>query len=185
MRVSDDGRTVSAFDIIAPKVSVSKKVHAYILPRRKCCNFLTLHCASYIMSRLELWSEEAKRRNAWMWSSRGNPSETPREKASWLSRAIILDLALNVLLDQCRWCHCWILCRIQELGLPHEQYEWYIDLRKHGSVKHSGFSLDIEKMVMTATGLADVKDAIPFPRVRGHAKLWTRVTPTWVVGEHM
>ena len=36
VRVSDDGRTVSAFDIIAPKVSVSKKVHAYILPRRKC-----------------------------------------------------------------------------------------------------------------------------------------------------
>ncbi|RWW40172.1 hypothetical protein BHE74_00054479 [Ensete ventricosum] len=61
--------------------------------------------------------------------------------------------------------------RIQELRLPHEQYEWYIDLRKHGSVKHSGFGLDIEKMVMTATGLADVKDAIPFPRVRGHAKL--------------
>ena len=95
VRVSDDGRTVSAFDIIAPKVSVSKKVHAYISPRRKCCNFLTLHCASYIMSRLELWSEEAKRRNAWMWSSRGNPSETPREKASWLSRAIILDLAVT------------------------------------------------------------------------------------------
>ncbi|KAJ8499416.1 hypothetical protein OPV22_009968 [Ensete ventricosum] len=64
-----------------------------------------------------------------------------------------------------------IVKRIQELCLPHEQYEWYIDLRKHGSVKHSGFGLDIEKMVMTATGLADVKDAIPFPRVRGHAKL--------------
>ncbi|WOK94505.1 hypothetical protein Cni_G03209 [Canna indica] len=61
--------------------------------------------------------------------------------------------------------------RIQEADLPSEQYEWYLDLRKHGSVKHSGFSLGLEKMIMFATGLTDVKDVIPFPRTHDHASM--------------
>ncbi|RZR87475.1 hypothetical protein BHM03_00014906 [Ensete ventricosum] len=63
------------------------------------------------------------------------------------------------------------LCRIEEVGLPHEQYDWYMDLCRHGSVKRSGFSLELEKMVVMATGITDAKDAIPFPRAHGDAKL--------------
>ncbi|PRQ25390.1 putative asparagine--tRNA ligase [Rosa chinensis] len=59
--------------------------------------------------------------------------------------------------------------RIEDLGLPREQYEWYLDLRRHGTVKHSGFSLEFDLMVLFATGLTDVRDAIPFPRSYGKA----------------
>ncbi|KAJ7008897.1 hypothetical protein NC653_007530 [Populus alba x Populus x berolinensis] len=58
---------------------------------------------------------------------------------------------------------------IEELHLPREQYEWYLDLRRHGTVEHSGFSLGFDLMVMFTTGLPDVRDVIPFPRSRGKA----------------
>lgn len=61
-----------------------------------------------------------------------------------------------------------ISSRIQELGIPKEQYDWYLDLRRHGTVKHSGFSLAIEGLIMFAVGLEDIKDAIPFPRTCGY-----------------
>ncbi|KAJ9169826.1 hypothetical protein P3X46_017975 [Hevea brasiliensis] len=54
--------------------------------------------------------------------------------------------------------------RINELNLPREQYEWYLDLRRYGTVKHSGFTLGYDLMVLFATGIPDVRDAIPFPR---------------------
>ncbi|KAJ8634380.1 hypothetical protein MRB53_027716 [Persea americana] len=57
--------------------------------------------------------------------------------------------------------------RIQECGLRQEMYDWYLDLRRHGNVKHTGFSLGFEQMVMLATGLVDIRDAIPFPRSHG------------------
>ncbi|KAF8393946.1 hypothetical protein HHK36_020148 [Tetracentron sinense] len=57
-----------------------------------------------------------------------------------------------------------LLSRIKEFGLPREQYEWYLDLRRHGTVKHSGFSLYFDHMVLFATGLSDIRDVIPFPR---------------------
>ncbi|KAM3382524.1 asparagine-tRNA ligase, cytoplasmic 2 [Capsicum galapagoense] len=59
--------------------------------------------------------------------------------------------------------------RMKELGLPKQQYEWYLDLRCHGSAKTSGFSLMLESLVLYATGLNDVKDAVPFPRSSGRA----------------
>ncbi|KAI7984254.1 Asparagine--tRNA ligase, cytoplasmic 2 [Camellia lanceoleosa] len=59
--------------------------------------------------------------------------------------------------------------RIMELGLPKEQYEWYLDLRRHGTVIHSGFSLAFDLLVAYATGLIDVRDVIPFPRSHGKA----------------
>lgn len=62
-----------------------------------------------------------------------------------------------------------LVFRIKDLGLPREQYEWYLDLRRHGTVKHSGFSLEFDLMVLFATGLTDVRDAIPFPRSYGKA----------------
>ncbi|XP_055812961.1 asparagine--tRNA ligase, cytoplasmic 2 [Solanum dulcamara] len=59
--------------------------------------------------------------------------------------------------------------RMKELGLQKQQYEWYLDLRSHGSVKTSGFSLMLEPLVLYATGLNDVKDVVPFPRSFGRA----------------
>ncbi|XP_021907488.1 asparagine--tRNA ligase, cytoplasmic 2 isoform X3 [Carica papaya] len=57
-----------------------------------------------------------------------------------------------------------LFARIKELSLPKEQYEWYLDLRRHGTVKHAGFSLRFDLMVLYVVGLPDVRDSIPFPR---------------------
>lgn len=54
--------------------------------------------------------------------------------------------------------------RIKELGLEKQQYEWYLDLRRHGAVKCSGFSFMFDPYILYATGLNDVRDAVPFPR---------------------
>ena len=59
--------------------------------------------------------------------------------------------------------------RIQELGLPEEEYWWYLDLRRHGSVPHAGFGLGFERLVQYMTGMANIRDVIPFPRVPGSA----------------
>ncbi|MEM2546230.1 MAG: asparagine--tRNA ligase [Candidatus Bathyarchaeia archaeon] len=54
--------------------------------------------------------------------------------------------------------------RIEEFGLPKKAYEWYIDLRRYGSVPHSGFGLGIERTVMWICKLKHIREAIPFPR---------------------
>ncbi|KAK9138573.1 hypothetical protein Sjap_009167 [Stephania japonica] len=54
--------------------------------------------------------------------------------------------------------------RMEELGLSKEQYEWYLDLRRHGTVKHSGFSLEFDHLVLLATAQRDVRDVVAFPR---------------------
>ncbi|RVW34389.1 hypothetical protein VitviT2T_010441 [Vitis vinifera] len=59
--------------------------------------------------------------------------------------------------------------RIKELGIRSEEYEWYMDLRRHGTVKNSGFSVAFEHVVLFATGLVNVADVIPFPRSYGKA----------------
>ncbi|XP_020114036.1 asparagine--tRNA ligase, cytoplasmic 1-like [Ananas comosus] len=61
--------------------------------------------------------------------------------------------------------------RILESGLPLEPYEWYLDLRRYGTVKHCGFGLGFERMIMFATGLDNIRDVIPFPRYPGKADL--------------
>ncbi|MED6168130.1 Asparagine--tRNA ligase, cytoplasmic 1 [Stylosanthes scabra] len=61
--------------------------------------------------------------------------------------------------------------RIKEMGLPLEPYEWYLDLRRYGTVKHSGFGLGFERMILFATGLENIRDVIPFPRYPGRADL--------------
>jgi len=55
--------------------------------------------------------------------------------------------------------------RIKEHKLPKENYEWYLDLRKYGSVPHSGFGLGIERTVAWICGLNHVRETIPFPRM--------------------
>ena len=59
--------------------------------------------------------------------------------------------------------------RMQELGLSEEQYQWYLDLRRYGSVKHAGFGLGFERLVMYVTGVSNIRDVLPFPRTTGHA----------------
>lgn len=54
--------------------------------------------------------------------------------------------------------------RIEECGLPIENYWWYLDLRKYGETKHSGFGLGLERLVMYITGMSNIRDVIPFPR---------------------
>lgn len=54
--------------------------------------------------------------------------------------------------------------RMKEIGLNPENYWWYLDLRKYGSVPHSGFGLGFERAVRYVTGVANIRDVIPFPR---------------------
>lgn len=54
--------------------------------------------------------------------------------------------------------------RIVELGMKPEDYSWYLDLRKYGSVTHSGYGLGFERMIMYLTGVTNIRDVIPFPR---------------------
>ncbi len=56
--------------------------------------------------------------------------------------------------------------RIVEEGLNPKDYEWYLDLRKFGTVPHSGYGLGIERLVMWLTGIDHIRDATPFPRFR-------------------
>ncbi|CAN6467693.1 unnamed protein product [Victoria cruziana] len=61
--------------------------------------------------------------------------------------------------------------RIREMNLPVEPYEWYLDLRRYGTVKHCGFGLGFERMILFATGIDNIRDVIPFPRYPGRADL--------------
>jgi asparaginyl-tRNA synthetase len=62
-----------------------------------------------------------------------------------------------------------LLQRIEECGMDPEEYWWYTELRKFGSVPHSGFGLGLERAVQLITGMANIRDVIPFPRTPGHA----------------
>ena len=60
--------------------------------------------------------------------------------------------------------------RIREGGLEPEDYWWYRDLRKYGTVPHAGFGLGFERAIMYATGMDNVRDVIPFPRTPNSAE---------------
>ena len=66
--------------------------------------------------------------------------------------------------------HDVLLNRIKESGLPEEHYWWYLELRKFGTVPHSGFGLGFERFLMYVTGMQNIRDVIPFPRHPGYAK---------------
>ena len=59
--------------------------------------------------------------------------------------------------------------RLRASGLDEQAYWWYLELRKYGSVPHSGFGLGLERMMMYLTGLKNIRDVIPFPRTPGNA----------------
>ena len=54
--------------------------------------------------------------------------------------------------------------RIKELKIEEKELWWYLDLRKYGTVKHSGFGLGLERLILFATGMSNIRDVIPFPR---------------------
>jgi len=59
--------------------------------------------------------------------------------------------------------------RMDELALDKEGYDWYLDLRRYGTVPHAGFGLGLERLVNYITGMANIRDVIPYPRVPGRA----------------
>jgi asparaginyl-tRNA synthetase len=60
--------------------------------------------------------------------------------------------------------------RIEEVGLPKKDYWWYRDLRRYGSVPHAGFGLGFERLIQFCTGMANIRDVIPFPRAPRQAE---------------
>ena len=64
-----------------------------------------------------------------------------------------------------------LLKRMEEMHLDPRAYEFYLDLRKYGSVRHSGFGLGFERAVMYLTGMQNIRDVIPFPRTTGNCDL--------------
>lgn len=60
--------------------------------------------------------------------------------------------------------------RMEELGLNKENYWWYLDLRRFGTVPHSGFGLGLERALQFVTGMGNIRDVIPFPRFPGNAE---------------
>ena len=59
---------------------------------------------------------------------------------------------------------------MKENHLDPETYWWYLELRKYGTTKHSGFGIGFERLVMYLTGIANIRDVLPFPRTVGSAE---------------
>ena len=59
--------------------------------------------------------------------------------------------------------------RMEAAGMEASQYDWYLDLRRFGSAPHSGFGLGFERLVLFCTGMANIRECIPFPRTPGFA----------------
>jgi asparaginyl-tRNA synthetase len=60
--------------------------------------------------------------------------------------------------------------RMREQGLNPDAYQWYLDLRRYGTVPHAGFGLGLERTVLFLSGMANIRDVIPFPRTPGSAE---------------
>ncbi|PKA53319.1 Asparagine--tRNA ligase, cytoplasmic 2 [Apostasia shenzhenica] len=120
MRIRDDGETVSAFDIIVPKLMTK--------------NFLS----ESVFANVKQVAVDV-----------GNLIQGGQKEER---------------LDK-------ITARMKERCLAEKEIEWYLDLRRHGTVEHSGFRIGFEEMVMFITGLDDIRDAIPFPRAKGSADI--------------
>jgi asparaginyl-tRNA synthetase len=66
--------------------------------------------------------------------------------------------------------HDVLVRRIRETGMNEDDYWWYLDIRKFGGTKHAGFGLGFERVLMYITGITNIRDVIPFPRVPRHAE---------------
>jgi asparaginyl-tRNA synthetase len=63
-----------------------------------------------------------------------------------------------------------LIRRMSEMGMKPQDYSWYLDLRRYGSVPHSGFGLGFERLIQYVSGMANIRDVIPFPRTVGQAE---------------
>ncbi len=63
-----------------------------------------------------------------------------------------------------------LISRMEESGLDPEEYWWYVDLRRYGTVPHAGFGLGFERLVQLVTGMQNIRDCIPFPRTPKNAE---------------
>jgi len=63
-----------------------------------------------------------------------------------------------------------LINRIKDAGLEVELYSWYLDLRRYGTIVHSGFGLGFERLVCFVTGMENIRESIPFPRWPGHSE---------------
>ncbi|NLJ83561.1 MAG: asparagine--tRNA ligase [Halanaerobiaceae bacterium] len=63
-----------------------------------------------------------------------------------------------------------LLARMKEMEMDIKTYQWFLDLRKYGSVPHSGFGLGFERILMYISGMSNIRDVIPFPRTPGNAR---------------
>ena len=63
-----------------------------------------------------------------------------------------------------------LLSRMAECGLKEEDYWWYVNLRRYGGTKHAGYGLGFERIIMYLTGVANIRDVIPYPRTVGNAE---------------
>ena len=59
---------------------------------------------------------------------------------------------------------------IAELGMDPKDYWWYLELRKYGGVKHAGYGLGFERLIMYITGMSNIRDVEAFPRTLGNAE---------------
>jgi len=62
-----------------------------------------------------------------------------------------------------------LTARLDELGLNQADYQWYLDLRRYGTAPHAGFGLGFERLIQFVTGMANIRETIPFPRTPGSA----------------
>jgi len=63
-----------------------------------------------------------------------------------------------------------LIRRMNEIGLKHQDYDWYLDIRRFGTVPHCGFGLGFERLIQYISGMANIRDVIPFPRAVGQAE---------------
>jgi len=63
-----------------------------------------------------------------------------------------------------------LITRMNEVGIPTEEMEWFLDTRRFGSVPHSGFGVGFERLVLFTTGMTNIRDVIPFPRTPKNAE---------------
>ena len=57
-----------------------------------------------------------------------------------------------------------LIAKMKEMNIDPADYKWYLDLRRYGGTVHSGFGLGFERMIMYLTGIANIRDVLPFPR---------------------
>ena len=58
----------------------------------------------------------------------------------------------------------YLIKRMEELNVPVDELQWYLDLRRYGGVKHAGFGVGFERLIMYITGVENIRDVIPYPR---------------------